>query len=210
MRLLFLYSGRGGQAKKITQYMAACLPARVNYEIYNIRHFSGAQLSQFDAVIIDMAVHYGHFHHENHQFVQAYADILNNMNSALFTVSLVARKTYKCTPETNAYTRKLLQPIRWHPQHYETFSGALRWLETQMLKLKLIIRMTIGHTYTTQDIEYTDRVRMKCLQKESSVCWPEFPPFYLQSVPGSVLLRIRLHTPDGFSFSRIMLIRRAQ
>lgn len=113
MRLLFLYFGRDGQAKKITQSMADCLPGRVNYEIYNIRHFSGTQLSRFDAVIIDMSVRYGHFHHDNHQFVQAYADILNNMNSALFTVSLVARKTYKCTPETNSYTHKLLQPISW-------------------------------------------------------------------------------------------------
>jgi Flavodoxin len=159
MKLLFLYSGRDGQTQKITETMAAQLSGGILHEIHDIRYFDGQTLNQFDAVIMGVSVRYGRFQPEFHRLVSTYSGTLNTMNGALFTVSLVARKPHKCTPEGNSYTRKLLATIPWHPQYCQVFAGALRWSRYRWLDrlmMGLIMRMTGGSTDVARDIEYTD------------------------------------------------------
>ncbi len=96
--------------KKITETMAAQLSDGILHEIHDIRYFDGETLNQFDAVIMGVSVRYGRFQPAFHRLVSTYAGTLNTMNGTLFTVSLVAKKPHKCTPEGNSYTRKLLAP----------------------------------------------------------------------------------------------------
>lgn len=164
MKVLFLYSGRDGQTRKIAEYMASCFGDSIECHVTNICAIDARQLMTFDAVVIGVSVRYGHFQPEFIRFVKAHAEILNVMKSALFTVNMLARNPEKCTPSTNKYTSHLLEVMRWHPQTCHVFAGALRysqygWLDRSIIRI--IMWMKKGPTDVTKDVEYTDWDQVK-------------------------------------------------
>ena len=159
MKALFIYSTHDGQTKKIMTALVDKLSSQVPYDMVDIESVNQVNLSEYDTICIGAAIRYGYFNKALKAFINQNADILNQKKSAFFSVTLIARKLEKRTPETNSYTRKLLQSIAWKPTIAETFAGALHyprynWLDKMMIKL--IMKMTGGETDTTQDIEYTD------------------------------------------------------
>ncbi len=59
------------------------------------------------------------------KFVTQHQAALQQRVSGFFSVNLTARKADKCTPETNAYTRKFLAQSPWQPDRCAVFAGAL-------------------------------------------------------------------------------------
>lgn len=159
MKALLIYSTHDGQTKKIMDAIAKRLESQMQYEMMNLKDINYANINNYDAVCIGAPIRYGFFGMKLKEFVNVHSILLNQTRTAFFSVTLIARKPEKRTPETNSYTRKFLNSISWKPTISETFAGALHypeynWLDRMMIQL--IMRISGGETDTTKDIEYTD------------------------------------------------------
>lgn len=159
MKALLIYSTHDGQTKKIMDAIAGKLAPHMSYEIVDFKTVTHINFSNYDAICMGAPIRYGFFNFKFKDFVNLNSIVLNQKKTAFFSVTLIARKLEKRTPETNSYTRKFLSSIRWKPTICETFAGALHypeynWLDRTMIKL--IMKISGGETDTTKDIEYTD------------------------------------------------------
>lgn len=182
MKIAILYASREGQTASIAARIAAQFEATGHYqcECLDLSQLpEGFELSHYHAVLIGCSIHYGHFAPVFRHFVDTYAAQLNAMPTAFFSVSLVARKPGKDTPETNVYTRKFLEKTAWQPRYSVAFAGAVkydmyRWWDRIMVQL--IMAMGKGETERHAHVEYTDwnavtrfvqQVRTEVLQERS-------------------------------------------
>lgn len=160
MRIAILYASREGHTAAIAAVIERTLAQYHTCTLIDIaqppRDFS---LDAVDAVLIGSSVHYGHIAKSVRQFTQRHAERLNAMRSAFFSVSLVARKPGKDTPEGNVYTRKFLAASAWQPQACGVFAGAVnydRYPLWDRLMVQLIMAMGKGETGRHAHVDYTD------------------------------------------------------
>lgn len=159
MRTAILYLTRDGQTKKIAERIADQLS---DCTIINLREqavVSSVNFANFDQIIIGASIRYGHFDPLLEKFIGQHFALLNSKKSAFFSVNLTARKANRNTPETNAYTRKLLARIAWRPDFVEVFAGALfypRYGFFDKMMIRFIMTITKGDTDTSREYEYTD------------------------------------------------------
>ncbi|TCJ94042.1 protoporphyrinogen oxidase [Volucribacter psittacicida] len=167
MKTLILYSSRDGQTKKIAFFIAEQLQQQAPHKeiiVEALNEKSAVDFQNISCVIIGASIRYGHFEPKLNAFIQRYAAQLNQIPSAFFAVNLTARKAGKDSPETNVYTRKLLQKISWQPTYKAVFAGALyypRYNFFDRIMIQFIMRLTGGETDTTKEIEYTDWQKVK-------------------------------------------------
>ncbi|ERK17224.1 MAG: menaquinone-dependent protoporphyrinogen IX dehydrogenase [Pantoea sp.] len=159
MKALIVYSSRDGQTQKIAGRIAQNLAPQQLCDVIEISQTATLDWAQYDRVLIGASIRYGHFHPALMKFVTQHLGELQQRVSGFFSVNLTARKADKCTPETNAYTRKFLAQSPWQPECCAVFAGALRypryrWFDRVMIQL--IMRMTGGETDTSKEVEYTD------------------------------------------------------
>lgn len=160
MRIAILYASREGHTAAIAAVIERALAQHHHCALYDItqlpRSFS---LDAVDAIVIGSAVHYGHIAKAVRQFAKQYAPQLNAMPSAFFSVSLIARKASKNTPEGNVYTRKFLAGSAWQPQTCGVFAGAVsydRYPLWDRIMVRLIMAMGKGETGRHAHVDYTD------------------------------------------------------
>lgn len=182
MKIAILYASREGQTASIAARINELLSAVGRYQCDCLdleRLPEGFALDHYQAVLIGCSIHYGHFAPVFRRFVEANAARLNAMPTAFFSVSLVARKPGKDTPDTNVYTRKFLEKTVWQPNYSAAFAGAVkydlyRWWDRLMVQF--IMAMGKGETGRHAHVEYTDwdavarftqHVRMEILQERS-------------------------------------------
>jgi len=159
MKALILYSSRDGQTREIAARIAQTLAPQQLCDVIDLLEAQKVEWSQYDRVLIGASIRYGHFHPALIKFVTQHRAELLQCVSGFFSVNLTARKADKCTPATNAYTRKFLEQSPWQPDCCAVFAGALRypryrWFDRVMIQL--IMRMTGGETDTSKEVEYTD------------------------------------------------------
>lgn len=159
MKALILYSSRDGQTREIAARIAQALAPQQLCDVLDLAVAQQVDWTQYDRVLIGASIRYGHFQPALMKFVTAHQAELQKRVSGFFSVNLTARKADKCTPETNAYTRKFLAQSPWQPDCCAVFAGALRypryrWLDRIMIQF--IMRMTGGETNTRKEVEYTD------------------------------------------------------
>lgn len=161
MRILCLYTTREGQTEKVMQRLIATLSPTHQCDLVHLRPNSQIDLTRYQGVVIGTSIHYGYYPKLVKQFIEQYAEQLNQMPlNAFFGVNMVARKPHKNTPETNLYTRKFLATIAWQPKFKAVFAGALyypryNWFDKNMIRL--IMCLSKGDTDITKPIiEYTD------------------------------------------------------
>lgn len=160
MKTLILYLTQDGQTHKIAKKIAEELDK--NTTILSLREhslISYETLDQFDTIVLGASIRYGHFDPLLVQFITKHSSLLNQKKSAFFSVNLTARKANRNTPESNTYTRKLLNKIQWKPNLVAVFAGALRypryrWFDRIMIQF--IMKITGGNTDTRYEYEYTD------------------------------------------------------
>lgn len=159
MKALMLYSGRDGQTLSIISYIASKLQDRLRCEVINLLQADNVDLRQYQQVMIGASIRYGHFNSALNKFVKHRAEQLNQMPSAFFAVNLMARKSEKCSPQTNVYTRKFLLASPWQPKQCMVFAGALRYPRYRWFDriiIQFIMCMTGGETDSRKEVEYTD------------------------------------------------------
>ncbi|WP_028579041.1 menaquinone-dependent protoporphyrinogen IX dehydrogenase [Desulfogranum japonicum] len=125
----------------------------------SIRDEANINLNLFDKIVVGASIRYGKHGVQVYRFVKKYQGILENKQSAFFSVNLVARKPEKSQPETNPYVQKFLKQIQWVPQELAVFAGKLdypryRFWDRQMIRL--IMWMTKGPTTPQAVIDFTD------------------------------------------------------
>ena len=90
-------------------------------------------------------------------FVFEHADIA--IPSAFFSVSILANKAHKSTPETHTYTRKFFEQSAWQPKLVGIFAGELAYHKYHLVDrylMKLVMKINKGETNTQAHIEFTD------------------------------------------------------
>ncbi len=163
-RIAIIYSTVDGQTLKICQQIAEYLDnLGFKTDIFEITSFTET-IPKYSKLIIGASIRYGKHNKNVTQFIQKHRNALEQINTAFFSVNLVARKSDKNTYESNPYVVKYFEKIDWKPQIIDVFGGCLNYSLysfTDKLMIKLIMKITKGPTKSDKPIEYTDWQRVK-------------------------------------------------
>ena len=160
MHILILYSSRFGQTLKISQALKhQWQDAGAQVTLANLEQTAGTDLAQFDKIVIGASIRYGHFAKCLDAFTAAQTQQLNHIPCAFFSVSILANKAHKSTPETHTYTRKFFEQSAWQPKLVGIFAGELAYHKYHLVDrylMKLVMKINKGETNTQAHIEFTD------------------------------------------------------
>ncbi len=159
-KILFLYSTREGQTKKILQHIASQLDGS-ECDFFNIHDMPVVDFSQYEKVLVGASIRYGRLNKKLYQYIERNYEALANAKSAFVCVNLTARKEHegKDTPEGSVYIQTFLKKSLWKPQLIGVFAGALlypRYKFFDKLMIQFIMKLTGGETDTSKEIEYTN------------------------------------------------------
>lgn len=158
--LLILYSTTDGHTKRIAQFLYDLLAEKNQpIKLLNIECSESVEFESFDKVVIAASIRYGKFNRQLRRFVACHTESLNSRKTAFISVSLVARKPEKNTPETNVYTRKFLHHIRWKPDLVYVAAGMLDYSKYNFFDrniIRFIMKITGGPTDLSSTTEFTD------------------------------------------------------
>lgn len=172
MRILILFSSRFGQTHKIASRLAEQFTASdaqtTLIDFADLDHTT-IHLADFDKILIGASIRYGHYAPVVKRWTDDHADALNRLPSAFFSVSILATKPHKSTPETHSYTRKFLQRSRWQPRLVGIFAGELayakyHWLDRYMMKL--VMTLNGGENRLDAHIEFTDWTQVRAFGEQ--------------------------------------------
>ena len=161
-RILLLYQTTDGHTRTICERLAEALPAEAAITLANLDEMTppvAALLAAQDIVVIGASIRYGKHRPQVAAFLGAYREILEKKRTALFSVSIVARKPTRNRPENNRYLQKLLRQIGWRPDLLAVFAGRLdypRYRFFDRLMIQLIMKLTSGPTDRHGSYEFTD------------------------------------------------------
>lgn len=170
--IAILYSTVDGQTKKICEFLTTELEQK-NFKVslISIDKFKD-EIPLFDIVVIGASIRYGKHSDVVERFISEKQQELKEVESAFFSVNLVARKAGKDRPETNPYLVKFLDPIDWKPDLTEVFAGSLDYRKYSFFDkwmVRAIMFFTNGPVRTAQPVEYTNWERVKSFAKALSL-----------------------------------------
>jgi len=158
-----LYSSVDGQTLKICNKLKDIfLQNNQHVELFSIDDFK-EDVTNYDRLIIGASIRYGVHNKKIIDFINTNKKQLDSIQTAFFSVNLVARKPEKCTPDSNPYVIKFFKTIDWTPTIVEVFAGKLDYKKYPFfdrIMIQFIMWMTKGPTNSKTKIEYTnwDRV----------------------------------------------------
>lgn len=158
--ILIVYSTTDGQTRKICLRIKNLIEYQNNkVTLISIDDESTVDLGIFDKIIVGASIRYGKHSPKIYSFIEKNSQVLAAKPNAFFSVSLVARKDGKNTPETNPYLKKFLKDISWNPSNLAVFAGKLDYQIYSFwdrLIIRMIMSITKGPTDTKAKVEYTD------------------------------------------------------
>jgi menaquinone-dependent protoporphyrinogen oxidase len=156
---LLLYSSVYGLSKKICETIQASLARRgVRADVAPLVGGT-ADPAAYDVIVLGCSVKHGKHHPSVLEFIRANKAQLESRPSALFSVSLIARKPARNTPETNPYMRRLLAQSPWRPQLQAVFAGELdysRYGPVDKYMMRLVMWINKGPTDFGTRVQFTD------------------------------------------------------
>lgn len=160
MNYLLLYSSRFGYTHKIAQVLEAqWATAGINVNTVNLTEAPAIKQDEYNKINIGASIRYGHYASQLTSWITNNLQILNHTPSAFFSVSILATKPHRNTPQTHTYTRKFFQKSPWHPNLIGIFAGELHYANYNLIDrymMKLVMKLNKGETNTNAHIEYTD------------------------------------------------------
>lgn len=170
---LILYSSVDGQTKKICHYIADEIKKYTPDVVINLIAFDDFAASpnfvNVDTLVIGASIRYGKHRPAVAEFIEAHKGQLNKINSAFFSVNLVARKDEKNTAQTNPYVIKFFELTDWQPTLVDVFAGQIdyaRYRFFDKIMIKFIMWMTKGPTSSPVPIEFTNWLRVRAFAKK--------------------------------------------
>lgn len=158
-RILFLYHSVYGHTLKICQFMQAELASLGDTALVRPLADGAADAREFDAIVIGASIRHGKHNPAVLGFIQEHRSLLESRPSAFFSVSLVARKPDKNTPETNPYVVAFIAKSPWKPKLVGVFGGVLDYQRYGFFDrhvIRLIMRITGGPLDLHTNVEFTD------------------------------------------------------
>jgi len=162
MNILVLYGTLEGQTAKIAERIAVIIRNRgQQVDIWSADKLPDIfSVDNYDAAIIGGPIHMGRYPESVKNFVTSHAGWLNSVPSAFFTVCMAVNSQHeKSRTEAVRYGDKLIAQSGWHPVLIETFAGAVKYTQYNLITrfiMKWISRREGGSTDTSRDHEYTD------------------------------------------------------
>jgi len=157
-KILIIFSSVHGHTRKITNQLAQQLKGLGNsVVIADIKAVPA--MESFDKIIIGSSIRHGKHNPTLYEFIQKHQQILTQKVSGFFSVSLVARKPEKNTPETNPYMQAFLSKTTWRPTLLQVFGGNLNYQGYNAFDrniIRFIMWLTKGPTDPVTNVEYTD------------------------------------------------------
>ena len=124
--MVIIYSSTDGQTLKICQRLQAVIEEQhAKVTLISINDIAQIDLTKFDKIVIGASIRYGHHSAQIVKFIKKNQNLLDSKANAFFSVSVVARKPDKNTPETNPYLQKFLKRITWKPKALAVFAGKI-------------------------------------------------------------------------------------
>ncbi len=157
--ILIIYSTNDGHTLEVCKKIQQHLAANNKVELQPVEQPAIRTLDDFDKIIIGAAIRYGTHTQEVFRFIKTHHQMLNAKTNAFFSVSAVARKPNRNTPQSNPYMQRFLKQIDWKPQHLATFAGKINYPIYNLwerLIIQLIMWITKGPTDTGGVYEFTD------------------------------------------------------
>jgi menaquinone-dependent protoporphyrinogen oxidase len=156
---LLLYSTVYGQSRRICERIASRLEAAGGHATVAALTDTTVDPATFDRIVIGASIKHGKHQPTVLEFIRRHRALLEAKPSALFSVSLIARKPKRNTPETNPYLKALVAQSPWKPKLLAVFAGELDYsrygpFDKQMMRLVMWVNR--GPTDPTTRIEFTD------------------------------------------------------
>ena len=156
---LIIYSTTDGQTLEICKRILLNLHVEDTSKIVHISKAKEHDLTQFDKIIIGASIRYGKHKPELYKFIEENSSLLENKDSAFFSVNVVARKPEKNSPETNPYMQKFLNLSTWQPKRLAVFAGKIDYPKYGFIDkhmIRLIMWITKGPTDIKNTYEFTN------------------------------------------------------
>ena len=156
---LILFSTVDGHTKRICEYIADRIKSTYNVTLLPIDNTGKLDLLTYQLIIIGASIRYGKHQSSVYNFIKNNADKLNSTNTAFFSVSAIARKPGKDSPDNNPYMIKFLTQINWKPHKLAVFSGKIDYKKYNFVNkqiIRFIMWVTKGPTNTSKVYEFTD------------------------------------------------------
>ena len=156
---LIIYSTTDGQTKLICKKLINEHFDHNDTQLCSLSESSKKNLSDYKKIIIGASIRYGKHNPQLFNFINKNQDILNRLNTAFFSVNVVARKTAKNTPLTNPYVIKFLKKISWKPTKVAVFAGRVDYPSYRLLDkymIRFIMWLTNGPTDVSKSYEFTN------------------------------------------------------
>jgi len=153
------YSTGEGQTAKIAEYIADVARAHDHQaQTADIARSENAVPSGYDGVIVGASIHMGK--HDKHavDFVRNNRTVLEQLPSALFSVSLAAHGD---PVEAEGYVEEFEQATGWRPARVALFGGALLYTQYGFVKRHMMKKIASGKpgnlgTDMSHDYVYTE------------------------------------------------------
>ncbi len=166
---LVVYSSTDGHTKKICERITNYLNKENSAELVSLDYAKKIDLSNFEKIVIGASIRYGKHSNALYKFVNLNKNILNQKQSAFFSVNVVARKPGKDTAETNPYINKFLKISKWRPNKITVFAGKVDYPKYNLLNkyiIRFIMFITSGPTDITKSYEFTDWSKVDDFSKD--------------------------------------------
>ncbi len=161
MNILVLYSTVEGHTRKIAHHVEEVVE-KLGHDasVADVVQPGSFGLGSFGAAILCAPIHMGDYPAPFVNFLRDWADPLQDIPTALITVSLaIASKDKSERDEAKAFARQLEQKIGFRADYEHYAAGALKYLEYDFLRrwaMKNIAQKEGGPTDTSRDHELTD------------------------------------------------------
>lgn len=134
---LILYSTTDGHTLDICKTLNAELDEKA--DLIQLDEGTQVDLNAYNTIIIGASIRYGKHRPAVSSFIEKNRSILDTKKTIFFSVSLVARKDNRNTPEKNKYLQKFLAQLNWTPTLTWVLAGKLNYPVYGILD-KLMIR----------------------------------------------------------------------
>jgi len=160
VNILVLYSTTDGHTKKICERLKQVIEKQAcKVTLVFIDDEPDIELDSFDKIVIGASIRYGKHRRQVYEIIRKNRHVLDSKPNAFFSVSVVARKPDKNSPDTNPYLKKFLRKISWNPQELEVFAGKIdypKYTFWDRQVIRFIMWMTNGPTDPGAVVEFTD------------------------------------------------------
>lgn len=168
--ILLIYASVHGQTRKITQHLA-CQLQSLGHDTEMADIQAAPDLTEFDSIILGASIRHGKHNPAVYSFIEQHQVLLEAKVSGFFSVSLVARKAQKNTPETNPYMQAFLSKASWKPKLKQVFGGNLHYASYGAFDrnaIRFIMWLTKGPTDLATQVEYTDWQKVDAFAEQIS------------------------------------------